>query len=96
MNPFPTGQKELYFPPFGCLQKQALVGPALTRELRSYPSSVPTLLDPSSDTSVVTFATLGYGQKMANNGPSGNRSVARFRKYFIIMQHVLKEGVLNV
>jgi RNA polymerase sigma-70 factor (ECF subfamily) len=32
---------------------------------------------------------------MANNGPSGNRPVAGLRKYFIIMQHVLKAVVLN-
>ena len=32
------------------------------RELRSYPSLVPTLLDPSSDISFVTFALLGYIQ----------------------------------
>jgi hypothetical protein len=56
-----------------------------------------TFVGPAStrSSSVVTFATLGYGQEMANNGPSGNRSVAGFRKYFIIMQHEMKPGVLN-
>ena len=63
---------------------EAFGGPASTRELRSYPSSVPTLLDPSSDTLVGTFAGLGSICPIGRAAPA---ALERLQKFAFMLQN---------